>query len=159
MDAGSSSSFNRGSKFPNYGRQRHFGVCSKLKNIIDVDSDDENEINDAAPVPTSSDRNAEHHEKYQFGICQRELISNEEVLNTGTTLRSVVIQFKVAVLDKDLKSTRVKKMCTEREKDFNDDPREENTDFFQSIPGIQEYDENVETPRWQAMQKTVDFKR
>ncbi|GFV43846.1 hypothetical protein TNCV_1658911 [Trichonephila clavipes] len=28
-----------------YGRQRHFAVSSKLKNAIDVDSDDENEIN------------------------------------------------------------------------------------------------------------------
>ncbi|GFW37651.1 hypothetical protein TNCV_415371 [Trichonephila clavipes] len=27
-----------------FGRQRHFGVSSKLKNIIDADSDDENEI-------------------------------------------------------------------------------------------------------------------
>ncbi|GFV46721.1 hypothetical protein TNCV_1881801 [Trichonephila clavipes] len=34
--------------------QRHFGVCSKLKNIIDADSDDENEMNYVAPVLTSS---------------------------------------------------------------------------------------------------------
>ncbi|GFU64432.1 hypothetical protein TNCV_3947991 [Trichonephila clavipes] len=39
----------------NYGRQRHFGIYSKLKNIIDADSDDENEMNNVAPVFTSSE--------------------------------------------------------------------------------------------------------
>ncbi|GFV92529.1 hypothetical protein TNCV_1744341 [Trichonephila clavipes] len=36
-------------------RQRHFGISSNLKNIIDADSDDENEMNDAAPIPMSSE--------------------------------------------------------------------------------------------------------
>ncbi|GFW68780.1 uncharacterized protein TNCV_3639951 [Trichonephila clavipes] len=36
----------------------------------------------------------------------------------------------------------------EGEKDFNDDHREEITDFVQSIPGFQECDEDVET--WMA---------
>ncbi|GFS79625.1 hypothetical protein TNCV_3187301 [Trichonephila clavipes] len=44
------------------------------------------------------------------------------------------------------------------EKDFNDDHREESTDFVQSIPGFQECNEDVETPGWHVMQKTVDFK-
>ncbi|GFY00305.1 hypothetical protein TNCV_4711071 [Trichonephila clavipes] len=35
--------------------QRHFGVCSKLKYIIDAISDDENVINNAALVPISSE--------------------------------------------------------------------------------------------------------
>ncbi|GFV59125.1 uncharacterized protein TNCV_1908571 [Trichonephila clavipes] len=36
--------------------QRHSGVCSKLKkSVIDTDSDDEKEMNNAAPVPTSSE--------------------------------------------------------------------------------------------------------
>ncbi|GFS59347.1 hypothetical protein TNCV_3725061 [Trichonephila clavipes] len=34
-----------------YDRKRHFRVCSKHKNIIDTDSDDENKINNGAPVP------------------------------------------------------------------------------------------------------------
>ncbi|PRD25821.1 UNVERIFIED_CONTAM: hypothetical protein NCL1_39815 [Trichonephila clavipes] len=34
------------------------------------------------------------------------------------------------------------------EKDINDDHREEITDFVQSIPGFQEWDEDVET--WMA---------
>ncbi|GFY31238.1 hypothetical protein TNCV_752011 [Trichonephila clavipes] len=32
-----------------------FGVCSKFKNIIYAESDDENEMNNAAFVPTSSE--------------------------------------------------------------------------------------------------------
>ncbi|GFW80590.1 hypothetical protein TNCV_3234421 [Trichonephila clavipes] len=41
---------------PNYGRQRHLGVCLKTKkNIIDADSDDEKEMSNAAPVPTLSE--------------------------------------------------------------------------------------------------------
>ncbi|GFY07152.1 glycerol-3-phosphate dehydrogenase [Trichonephila clavipes] len=44
------------------------------------------------------------------------------------------------------------------EKNFNDDHREEITDFVQSIPGFQECDEDVETPGWHAVRKTVDFK-
>ncbi|GFU04221.1 hypothetical protein TNCV_863491 [Trichonephila clavipes] len=43
----------------------------------------------------------------------------------------------------------------EGKKYFNDDHREENTDFVQSIPGFQECDEGVETPGWHAMPKTV----
>ncbi|GFW50203.1 uncharacterized protein TNCV_4696211 [Trichonephila clavipes] len=38
-----------------YGRQKYFGVFSKLKNIIEADSDDENEMNNAALVTTSSE--------------------------------------------------------------------------------------------------------
>ncbi|GFW48549.1 uncharacterized protein TNCV_1111081 [Trichonephila clavipes] len=41
--------------YPNYGKQRLFAVYSKLKNIIDADSDDESGTNNAAPVPTSSE--------------------------------------------------------------------------------------------------------
>ncbi|GFW90376.1 hypothetical protein TNCV_3509241 [Trichonephila clavipes] len=40
---------------PNFGRQRHFGDGSKLKNIVAADSDDENEMNNETPVPTSSE--------------------------------------------------------------------------------------------------------
>ncbi|GFV43556.1 histone-lysine N-methyltransferase SETMAR [Trichonephila clavipes] len=40
---------------PNRGRRRHFGVGSNLKNITDAHSNDENETNNAAPVPTSSE--------------------------------------------------------------------------------------------------------
>ncbi|GFX75513.1 hypothetical protein TNCV_4714201 [Trichonephila clavipes] len=36
-------------------QQRHFGVCSKRKNIIQEDSDDEQKMNNAAPVPRSSE--------------------------------------------------------------------------------------------------------
>ncbi|GFU88719.1 hypothetical protein TNCV_4443961 [Trichonephila clavipes] len=47
----------------------------------------------------------------------------------------------------------------EGEKDFNDDHREEITDFVQSIPGFQECDEeDIESPEWHAIQKTGDFK-
>ncbi|GFX24117.1 hypothetical protein TNCV_2436101 [Trichonephila clavipes] len=38
-----------------YGRQRHFEVCSKLKYIIDAYSNVKNEMNNVAPVPTSSE--------------------------------------------------------------------------------------------------------
>ncbi|GFW15546.1 hypothetical protein TNCV_4656861 [Trichonephila clavipes] len=31
--------------------QMHFAVSSELKNIIDADSEDENEMNNAAPAP------------------------------------------------------------------------------------------------------------
>ncbi|GFV15381.1 uncharacterized protein TNCV_4834081 [Trichonephila clavipes] len=48
---------------PNYGKQRDFGVSSYHKdssfgvcpNTIDADSDDENEMNNATPVPASSE--------------------------------------------------------------------------------------------------------
>ncbi|GFU51825.1 hypothetical protein TNCV_3733411 [Trichonephila clavipes] len=33
----------------NHGRQRHFGLCSKLKNIFDAVFDQENETNIAYP--------------------------------------------------------------------------------------------------------------
>ncbi|GFV09654.1 hypothetical protein TNCV_2937651 [Trichonephila clavipes] len=35
----------------------------------------------------------------------------------------------------------------EGEKDYNDDDRDEITDFVQSIPGFQEYDEEIWKPR------------
>ncbi|GFV68209.1 uncharacterized protein TNCV_1874911 [Trichonephila clavipes] len=35
--------------------KEHFGVCSELKKSIDADPDDENEINNPAPVPMSSE--------------------------------------------------------------------------------------------------------
>ncbi|GFY00171.1 hypothetical protein TNCV_2835281 [Trichonephila clavipes] len=35
----------------NYGRQRPFGVCTKLKNIIDTDSVNEKEMSNAALFP------------------------------------------------------------------------------------------------------------
>ncbi|GFW89487.1 uncharacterized protein TNCV_3967771 [Trichonephila clavipes] len=40
---------------PNYGRERHFTVCSKHKNITDADSDDENEMTNATLVPMPSE--------------------------------------------------------------------------------------------------------
>ncbi|GFU93403.1 hypothetical protein TNCV_2727901 [Trichonephila clavipes] len=40
---------------PNYGRQRHFEVCSKVKNVIRADFGDENEMNYTIVVPTSSE--------------------------------------------------------------------------------------------------------
>ncbi|GFW59414.1 hypothetical protein TNCV_1508591 [Trichonephila clavipes] len=40
---------------PNYGRQRHFEVCSKLKNVIDADSKIEDEMTTVVPVSTSSE--------------------------------------------------------------------------------------------------------
>ncbi|GFT22482.1 heat shock 70kDa protein 8 [Trichonephila clavipes] len=40
---------------PNYGRQRRSGVCRKLQKIIDTDSDSKKEMNNEAPVPTSSE--------------------------------------------------------------------------------------------------------
>ncbi|GFY00640.1 transposable element Tc3 transposase [Trichonephila clavipes] len=40
---------------PNYGRQRYFGVRLKFKQIIGTDSDDENEMQKAVPVPTLSE--------------------------------------------------------------------------------------------------------
>ncbi|GFU93373.1 uncharacterized protein TNCV_1861031 [Trichonephila clavipes] len=42
---------------PNYGRQRHFGVHQRSKNIIDADSSDENEMQ------LHVIRNEEHHKK------------------------------------------------------------------------------------------------
>ncbi|GFU75708.1 hypothetical protein TNCV_1651681 [Trichonephila clavipes] len=40
----------------NYRRQRDFKVYSKLKTAIDADSGDDNGKNNAAPVPSSSER-------------------------------------------------------------------------------------------------------
>ncbi|GFV57737.1 hypothetical protein TNCV_4463351 [Trichonephila clavipes] len=47
---------------PRFSRKRYFGVCSKLKKILDADSDDENEMNNAAPVPTTSEMRNTHYE-------------------------------------------------------------------------------------------------
>ncbi|GFS78080.1 hypothetical protein TNCV_4548691 [Trichonephila clavipes] len=47
----------------------------------------------------------------------------------------------------------------EGENVFKDNHREKITDFDQLFPGFQKCDEeDVETPGWHAMQKTVDFK-
>ncbi|GFW42325.1 uncharacterized protein TNCV_1207781 [Trichonephila clavipes] len=91
------------------------------KNIIDADSEDENEMNNAAPVPMSSE-NKKHHENYAL-LLKR-------------IFQCCVIWNKPWP---DL----------EGESDFNDDHREEITDFVQSIQGFQEGDEeDVET--WMA---------
>ncbi|GFT38736.1 hypothetical protein TNCV_1499132 [Trichonephila clavipes] len=39
----------------NYGKQRHFRVCSRLKIIIDANFDDAKEMNNGVPVLTSSE--------------------------------------------------------------------------------------------------------
>ncbi|GFT53353.1 uncharacterized protein TNCV_3323851 [Trichonephila clavipes] len=40
---------------PIMAEKRNFRVCSRLKNIVDADSDDKNEVNSAIPIPSSSE--------------------------------------------------------------------------------------------------------
>ncbi|GFW84458.1 uncharacterized protein TNCV_3089751 [Trichonephila clavipes] len=40
---------------PHYNKQRDLELAKSSKNIIDAGSDDENEMNKAAPVPTSTE--------------------------------------------------------------------------------------------------------
>ncbi|GFT38731.1 hypothetical protein TNCV_1499101 [Trichonephila clavipes] len=55
---------------------RHFGYCLKLKNITEADFNDEIEMNDAAPVPISSEINSERIARLKqtdgdrFNSCQ-----------------------------------------------------------------------------------------
>ncbi|GFV72980.1 hypothetical protein TNCV_1734481 [Trichonephila clavipes] len=124
------------------------------KNVIDADSDDENEINNAAPVPTSSEmRNAVNSLSIYLKVH-----SNGEMNNKMDGIEQFVenLMLKKQCKEKyqcgeSLESQSLKNSWNklwpdlEGEKDFNDD-RSEITDFVQSIPIFQECDEeDVET--------------
>ncbi|GFT99618.1 uncharacterized protein TNCV_114951 [Trichonephila clavipes] len=89
---------------------------------------------------TANDRRhiAHCHDEFRgslFGLCRSGVISNNNNRGSGFALKTTSLTF-FEKGNADL----------EGEKDFNDDNKEEFTDFVQSIPGFQECDEeNVGT--------------
>ncbi|GFT46393.1 hypothetical protein TNCV_3127351 [Trichonephila clavipes] len=66
--------------------QSHFGVCPKLKNIINADSIDENEMNNAGPVPTLSEMRDIMKSRYSY----LDVHSNDEVNNKRDVIEQIV---------------------------------------------------------------------
>ncbi|GFT30465.1 hypothetical protein TNCV_2377511 [Trichonephila clavipes] len=74
-------------KFEVYGRQKHFGVCSKLKAYHLGRSEDENEKNNAVPVSMSSEMRNIMKSMFRY----LEAHSNGETNNRTTSKNSLTI--------------------------------------------------------------------